>query len=57
MYFVQLATMTTISIGQIAYLLNCQPFEEPLLLKLDIFNEVITIILVDLLTLASAANT
>ena len=56
MFFVQLTVMVGISIGQISYLLHCQPFVEPLLLKLEIFNEVVTIILLDLLTLASAGN-
>ena len=56
MYFVQLTVMVGISIGQIAYLIYCQPFEETLLLKLEIFNEVVTIILLDVLTMASGAN-
>ena len=49
--------MVIISFGQICYLIYFRPFEEPLLLKLDIFNEVTTIILVDILTCFSGANT
>lgn len=57
LFFVQLLSMVIISFGQISYLVYFKPFEEPLLLKLDIFNEFTTIILVDLLTCFSGANT
>lgn len=57
LFFVQLASMVLISFGQISYLIYYKPFTEPLLLKLDIFNEVTTIILVEILTCFSQANT
>ena len=48
--------MVLISTVQIWYLVNYKPFEEPLLNKLDIFNEVTTVLLVDLLPCFSRAN-
>ena len=56
-FFIQLFVMILISVGQVAYLTVCKPFEEPLLLKLEIFNEVTTVVLIDLLTCFTRANT
>ena len=54
--FVQLIYMQTLSFLQVAYLASYKPFEEPLILKLEIFNEVTTVLLVDLLTIFSEGN-
>ena len=55
--FVQLSVMILISMGQTWYLINFRPFKQPLLLKLDIMNEVTIVFLVDVLTCFSQANT
>ena len=39
-----------------AYLSHFKPFREPLLLRLDIFNEITTVILVDVLTIFTDGN-
>ena len=54
--FVQVLSMQVLSFLQISYLVRYRPFEEPLLQKLEIFNEVTTILLVDLLTIFSDGN-
>ena len=54
--FVQVLSKQVLSFIQIAYLVHFRPFEEPLLQKLEIFNEVTTILLVDLITIFSDAN-
>ena len=54
--FLQLAVMILFSTMQVAYLSTFNPSEYLLGQKLDIFNEVTTVALVDLLTVFSAAN-
>ena len=54
--FLQLIVMVLSSVIQVAYLTTFQPSEEPLLLKLDLFNEITTITLVDMLVIFSIAN-
>ena len=41
---------------QVGYLTTFKPSDVPLSMKLDIFNEITTVTLVDLLTVFSAAN-
>jgi len=53
---VQVAVMVLCSSVQIGYLMTYKPIEEPLPLKLDVVNEVTTVILVDILCLFSDAN-
>ena len=48
--------MDVVSIIQVIYLIECRPFVEPLVLGLEIFNEITTIVLVDLLTAFSEGN-
>ena len=54
--FAQIITMVFFSVLQVAYLETYNPSEEPLIQKLDIFNEITTVILVDLLTIFSHGN-
>ena len=54
--FVQVLSKQVLSFIQIAYLVHFRPFEKPLLQKLEVFNEVTTILLVDLITIFSDAN-
>ena len=54
--WLQMTTMVVSSVIQVAYLTNWQPSAEKLLLKLDIFNEWTTVILVDSLLIFSAGN-
>ena len=54
--FVQVSSMVFISIAQVAYLSYFNPIQNPLILKLDIFNEVTTVILVDVLTVFTDGN-
>ena len=49
--------MVTISTVQVLYLTTYRPFESKLLLRLDIFNEVTTVALVDILCSFTPANT
>lgn len=56
MLFAQLYVMIFFSTIQVFYLSTYKPFTEPLLLKLDIFNEFTTVILVDLLVILTDAN-
>ena len=53
---VQVTVMVLCSSIQIGYLMSYKPIEEPLPLKLDVVNEVTTVILVDILCLFSDAN-
>jgi len=55
-FFIQLISLVFVCTGQVFYLVTWRPFEEPLLLKLDIFNEVTTVFLVDILTFFSNGN-
>ena len=54
--FVQLIYMNMLSFLQVFYLATFRPFEEPLILKVEIFNEVTTVLLVDLLPIFSEGN-
>ena len=56
MFFIQLAITVLIAVIQVAYLSNYRPFEENLQNNLEIFNEVTTIMLVDILSVFSEAN-
>ena len=56
LFFTQILTMVFFSLLQIAYLTTYTPSEEPLMHKLDIFNEATTVVLVDLLTIFSHGN-
>ena len=55
-FFVQFMTMQAFSFAQFIYLVNCKPFTEQLLQNLELFNEVVTIILIDSLTAVSKGN-
>ena len=55
--FLQITSTLVLSTIQIWYLLEYKPFVEPLMQKLEIFNEVTTIFLVFVLMCFSAANT
>ena len=55
-FFIQMASTLVLSTIQIWYLGDYRPFEELLVLRLEIFNEVTTIILVYILMFFSAAN-
>jgi len=55
--FVQIEAMVIFSVLQVAYLTTYRPFEEPLGQQLDIFNEMTSVILVDLLVVFSEGNT
>ena len=54
--FLQITSLVIFSAIQVAYLATYKPKKQPLLLKLDIFNEVTTVILVDSLTVFSEGN-
>jgi len=54
--FAQVVVMVFFATLQVAYLTSFKPFTEPLFMKLDILNEVTTVILVDLLVALSDAN-
>ena len=54
--FAQISIMILFSTLQVGYLASFKPSENLLGLKLDIFNEITTVCLVDLLTVFSAAN-
>mmetsp|Transcript_4056 Transcript_4056/g.5393 ORF Transcript_4056/g.5393 Transcript_4056/m.5393 type:complete len:397 (+) Transcript_4056:1458-2648(+) len=53
---VQICVMLFFSTTQVAYLTTYSPSEDKLGMKLDVFNEVTTVVLVDLLTVFSAGN-
>mmetsp|Transcript_8669 Transcript_8669/g.10695 ORF Transcript_8669/g.10695 Transcript_8669/m.10695 type:complete len:406 (-) Transcript_8669:168-1385(-) len=53
---VQICVMLFFSTTQVAYLTTYSPSEDKLGMKLDLFNEVTTVVLVDLLTVFSAGN-
>ena len=53
---IQVVTMVGFSVIQVAYLTTYRPFLNSLLLRLDVFNEFTTVILVDLLLVFSEAN-
>ena len=55
-FFVQLSSTVIVSFIQVSYLVAFQPFEEPLMQKLEIFNEVTTILVIDFLSYFSYAN-
>ena len=48
--------MVIISTASVAYLTSYKPFENPLLQNLEVFNEVNTIVLIDILTACTHAN-
>jgi len=54
--FVQVCAIMFSSACSIAYLTTYKPFEEPLLLKLEIFNDICMVILADIICFFSAAN-
>lgn len=54
--FIQVSAIAFSGICAIAYLTTYKPFEHPLLLKLEIWNEICTIVLVDVLVFFSYAN-
>ena len=54
--FAQICVMIFFSTLQVGYLATVMPSENLLGLKLDIFNEITTVCLVDLLTVFSTAN-
>ena len=54
--FAQIAVMFVFATLQVGFLTTFRPFTEPLLMKLDVFNEFTTVVLVDLLVVLSDAN-
>lgn len=52
----QVAVMVFCSTVQVGYLMSYKPIVKPLPLKLDVVNEITTVILVDSLTIFSPAN-
>ena len=54
--FAQILIMVFFSVLQVAYLTTFRPNIEPIMHKLEIFNEATTIVLVDLITIFSLGN-
>ena len=54
--FAQISILVFFSTIQVAYLTTFKPNEDSLMHKLELFNELTTVLLVDLLTIFSAGN-
>jgi hypothetical protein len=54
--FFQLAVQFHLTILTIMYLVECKPFEEPLLQKLELMNECVNVITIDVLFNLTSAN-